>query len=85
MSGIGDTYECGICHGTFTKVRADDDAMAEAEAIYSPAELAASEIVCDDCWGPYMAALPRLRAEIDQEAAAAGLSYDEFVRREALR
>jgi hypothetical protein len=85
MSGIGETYECGICHGAFTKGFSDEEAEAEARTVFSPAELADTEIVCADCWGPFAAAMPRIRAEIDQEAAQAGLSYDEFARREAQR
>ena len=82
---MSDTFTCGRCGGTFPKGWSDEEAAAEAEAIFSPAELAAIEVVCDDCFTLFMPALPRLRAEVTQEAAAAGISTDEWLRREARR
>ena len=83
MSGA--TYTCEACGGTFEKTRSEAEVMAEARSIFSPAELAEPATVCDDCWKAIEPHLPRLRAELDQEAAAAGLSADEFLRREARR
>ena len=80
---MSDTFTCANCGGTFGKGRPDEEAAAEARAIFSPAELAAESVVCDLCFQLFMPALPRLRAEIDQEAAASGLSTDEWLRREA--
>jgi hypothetical protein len=81
----GETYTCAACGEAYEKIRTGVDAMAEAEALFSHAELASKVRVCDDCWEAFMPELPRLRAEADQRAAAAGLSYDEFMRREAVR
>lgn len=78
-----ETYVCACCGGTFEKTRSDEEAAAEAVEIFTAAELEATETVCDDCWQQFMPALPRLRAELDAEAAAAGMSRDEFLRREA--
>ena len=80
---MSDTFTCANCGETFPKGWSDEEAAAEAEAIFTPAELAATEVVCDDCFKLAMEALPRLRAETDQEAAAAGISTDEWLRREA--
>jgi hypothetical protein len=84
MGRVSETYTCACCGKTRKKDWSDEEAMAEARGIFSPAELAGAETVCDDCWQDLMAALPRLRAEIERDAAAAGMSYDEFVTREAL-
>ena len=81
----GETYTCGNCGGTFEKTISDEEAAAEAAGFFSPAELEATEVVCDDCWRLIEPELPRLRAGLDREAAAAGLSFDEFMRREARR
>ena len=80
-----ETYTCACCHQTFNKCRSDEEAWDEALDLHSPAELEAVAVVCDDCWRKLMAEVPRIRAEIDQEAAAAGISYDAYVRREAAR
>ena len=82
---MSDTYTCACCGGTFGKTRSEEEAAAEARELFTPAELEAVEIVCDDCWRKIVPELPRLRAELDQEAAAAGMSRDEFLRREAAR
>ena len=82
---MSDTFTCARCGGTFPKGWSDEEAAAEAAAIFTPAELAATDVVCDDCFRLFMPALPRLRAETDQEAAAAGFSVDEWFRREAAR
>jgi hypothetical protein len=78
-----DTFTCARCGGTWDKVWTDEEAMAEAEATFTEAELTDAAVICDDCYQAFMPALPRLRAEIDQEAAAAGLPLDAFLRREA--
>ena len=77
------TYTCAKCGGSFEEGWSDEEAMAEAESIFTPAELAAVAVVCDPCFRGFIPALPGLRAEVDQQAAAAGLPLDEFLRREA--
>ncbi len=78
-----DTFTCARCGNTYEKEWSDEEAAAEAAATWSPAELESQATVCDDCYQALMAAMPRLRAKVDQEAKAAGLSYDEYVRRMA--
>jgi hypothetical protein len=56
MSGIGEEYECEICHGTFRKGRSDEEAWAELEVTWQP--IAGDDevgIVCDDCYQQVMA------------------------------
>jgi hypothetical protein len=65
VSGIGEAYECANCHGTFTKVIDDEEAMAEYEATWQSAE-GPLDIVCDDCYA--------------QIAAWAQLDHPEFLR-----
>lgn len=38
MSGLGEAYECWVCHGTFTKTRSDEEAAAEMKATWQPAD-----------------------------------------------
>lgn len=83
MTGEGDGYTCANCGGAFTKGWSDEEAMSEARAGFSEAELAATAVICDACYNLMMPELARLRAELDQEAAAAGMSYEAFMRREA--
>ena len=79
------TYTCACCHETYEKACSDEEAAAEARELFSPAELEAVEVVCDDCWRQIMADVPRIRAKLGQESAAAGVSFEEYVRREAGR
>ncbi len=48
MTGLGDQYECSVCHGTFTKTWSDEEAMAEMAEMW--AETDDPQIVCDDCF-----------------------------------
>ena len=82
---MSETYTCACCGGTCGKTRSEEEVAAEASELFTPAELESTEVVCDDCWRKIIAELPRLRAELDAEAEAAGLSRDEFLRREAAR
>lgn len=50
LSQSPDTYECCLCHGTFTKGWTDDEAMAELETKYPGMPLEECGIVCDDCF-----------------------------------
>lgn len=58
MTGIGERYECAVCHGVFTKTWSDEEALAEAFSLF-PADDIATEndrgIVCDDCFRKVMA------------------------------
>jgi hypothetical protein len=83
LACVADTYTCECCSKTYEKAWSDEEAWAEARQLHSPAELEATGVVCDDCFHKIMADTPRIRAGIDQEAAAAGMSYDEYVRRES--
>jgi hypothetical protein len=80
LAGMDGTYTCDLCGQTYEKAWTDEEALAEAEDNFSPAELEDTAVVCDDCYRKFMPELPRTRAEIDQEAAAAGMSYDEYIR-----
>lgn len=53
MSGIGERYECYVCHGTFTKARADEEAAAEMADLWTVTE--DPQIVCDGCFQQVMA------------------------------
>ena len=57
MSGIGEPYVCDNCGGAFTKIRSDEEANAEAVALYPAEDLEAEPpgIVCDDCFRQIMA------------------------------
>lgn len=79
----GNTFTCGLCHGSFANSRSDEETEAEAQSLWSPAELAVTDRICDECFEFFQEAVPGLRAQIDQEAAAAGLTYEEFCLREA--
>lgn len=52
LDGVGEPYECGVCHHTFTKTRSDEEAHAEQEAMWEPISGDDEEpgIVCDDCF-----------------------------------
>jgi len=47
MSGIGETYECSVCHGVFTKPRNDEEALAEARATWVKMDKPVP--VCTEC------------------------------------
>ena len=52
LDGVGEPYECSVCHGTFTKTRSDEEAYAEKEAMWEPVPGDDEEpgIVCDGCF-----------------------------------
>lgn len=59
-SDLGDRdFTCAQCGGTFEKGWTDEEAAAEAQANFSATELEDTAMICDDCYGPFMAALPR--------------------------
>jgi len=78
MSG---TYTCARCGGTFGKGWSDEEAATEAAGSFTAVELEEVAVVCDDCYKEFMPHLPRIRAEMDQEAAALGITLDELLRR----
>jgi hypothetical protein len=48
---MADTYECAVCHGVFEKGWTDEEANAEAAAIFGAAPPEDErDVVCDDCW-----------------------------------
>lgn len=56
MSGIGESYTCARCGGTFEKQVSDEDAIAEALSLWTPETLADEQaIVCDPCFEEFMA------------------------------
>lgn len=52
MTGIGESYECAVCHGTFTKGWSDEEARAEQADLWNPIPGDDEEpgIVCDSCF-----------------------------------
>ena len=56
MSGIGESYTCERCSGTFKKVRSDEEAMAEADSLWTPETMADEQaVICDDCFREFIA------------------------------
>lgn len=58
MTGIGESYTCERCGGTFTKTISDEEAMAEARDLFPADHIAAPEdqaTVCDPCFREIMA------------------------------
>jgi hypothetical protein len=55
MGGTGEPYECAVCHGTFTKSRSDEEALAEMESTWRPDGDGELATVCDDCFQRVMA------------------------------
>ena len=55
MSGIGESYTCGRCGGTFEKTWSDEEALAEAESLWTPETMADEQaVICDDCFREFM-------------------------------
>lgn len=55
MSGIGEPYTCERCGGRFEKVWSDEEAMAEAEALWTSVTMADEQaVVCDGCFREFM-------------------------------
>lgn len=55
MTGIGESYTCERCGGTFEKIRSDEEAMAEARSLWTPETMADEQcVICDDCFGEFM-------------------------------
>ncbi len=75
-------FTCDRCGGVFEKGWTDDDALAEARDLFSPAELENPAVVCDDCWQEFMPNVAWIRAQLYREAAAAGITYEEFLKGE---
>jgi len=72
MSGEGDWYECEVCHGSFQKTRSDEEALAEARALYPAEHVARPEdqgTVCDDCFRIVFAWLRANAPELLREEA----------------
>ena len=55
MSGIGDSFTCDRCGAMHEKVRSDEEAMAEAESLWTPETMTHPQaVVCDDCFREFM-------------------------------
>lgn len=50
-------YECAECGGIFTKAWSDEEAQAEADALWTPEELAeeGEAVICQVCFDEFMA------------------------------
>ena len=56
VTGIGESYECAVCHGRFTRTRSDEAAEAERRATWTePFGDDEGDTVCDDCFTRLMA------------------------------
>lgn len=56
MSGVGEPYTCERCGRTFEKVRSDEEALAEAESLWTPETMTDPQaVICDDCFQEFMA------------------------------
>jgi len=56
VSGIGESFTCARCGETHEKVRSDEEAMAEAEALWTAETMAHPQaVICDDCFQEFMA------------------------------
>jgi hypothetical protein len=45
-----DEFRCAVCRNVYRKAWSDEEALAEAESVFTPAELQDAAPVCDDCW-----------------------------------
>ena len=55
MTGGGESFTCERCGGTWEKVRSDEEALTEAESLWTPETMAHPQaIICDDCFGEFM-------------------------------
>lgn len=55
MSGIGESYTCERCGGTFEKVRSDEEALDEARSLWTPETMADEQaVICDPCFREFM-------------------------------
>jgi hypothetical protein len=70
MSGIGEKYECEICHGVFTKIRSDEEAAAEMRETWVPTSGDDDPgVVCDDCFQEVLAWATQDAPEVLREGA----------------
>ena len=55
MSGLGDSFTCANCHGTFEKNRSDEEAAEELAANFD-GEFTTEDcdVICDDCYRKFM-------------------------------
>ena len=55
MSEPGESFTCARCGGTFEKERSDDEALADAESLWTPETMAAPQAdICDPCFGEFL-------------------------------
>jgi hypothetical protein len=56
VSGIGEPYTCAHCGGEFEKSRSDEEAMAEADSLWTPETMTDPQaVICDDCFREFIA------------------------------
>jgi len=55
VSGEGESFTCARCGVTHEKVRSDEEAIAEAESLWTPETMAEPQaVICDDCFQEFM-------------------------------
>jgi hypothetical protein len=55
VSGVGESFTCARCGTVHEKGWSDEEAMAEAEDLWTPETMADPQaIVCDDCFREFM-------------------------------
>lgn len=62
MSSAATEYRYDACGEAFISGWSDEEAKAEAEATFTPAELVDAAIVCEDCWQAMRKAMPDMDA-----------------------
>lgn len=51
----GESFACGRCKGTFEKTRSDEEALAEAESLWTPETMAQEQaVICDPCFREFI-------------------------------
>jgi hypothetical protein len=51
VTGVGENYQCAVCHGIFVKTVSDEEALAEMRETWQrEAHDDDPGIVCDDCY-----------------------------------
>lgn len=64
--GTGE-FTCEACGDTYTQIWTDDDARAEANAVFRPEELVDAAVVCDACFTEMRAAMPDMNARYREQ------------------
>jgi hypothetical protein len=64
---MGAEFTCEACGETFPKAWTDEDAHAEASAVFRPEEREDEAVVCDGCWRAMRADMPDLDARYREQ------------------